>query len=114
MMATAKRAARRKRLWRAGLAGLAALIIIFACGGRDPLSDGDRHLEGRRYSQAIESYRSYYLDNPYSKEAPEALWRIGNIYALHLKDFKKSVEVLSLLTNRFPDSKPGMAAQLLL
>ncbi len=78
------------------------------------MQQGEKLLAERRYQDAISHFRQYYLEHPHAKEAPLALLRIGNIYRLHLKDFKKSIEAFGVLSQRFPETDEGRQAQLLL
>lgn len=93
---------------------LLVFLVSSACQRQNPLAEGDAHLTQKRYQQAIDFYRDFYVKNPYAKQAPRALWRIGEINRLNLKDFKKATDAYRVLTKRLPQTKEAHEAQLLL
>lgn len=90
------------------------LFTTAACSRNALFSQAEESVRRGRYQQAIETFRTFYIDNSEARQAPEALMRIGNIYRLNLKEYRKSVEAYKALVNRFPESKQARDVQLLL
>ena len=94
------------------LTGVLLLLVLLGCESRVTLKKAQQFLQRGRYQQAIEVLRTYYLENPTSQEAAAALWQIGNIYRLNLKDFHKARDAYKVLAERFPDSAYLVKAQM--
>ncbi|HQQ85059.1 MAG TPA: tetratricopeptide repeat protein [Candidatus Marinimicrobia bacterium] len=71
---------------------------------------GNLYMTKGRYDQAIEIYMSIFQKYPQSENAVAALEKVYNIYQTKIKDNEKSIEILNLIINNYPDTKASARA----
>ncbi|HOU18198.1 MAG TPA: tetratricopeptide repeat protein [Candidatus Marinimicrobia bacterium] len=71
---------------------------------------GNLYTTKERYDQAIEIYMSIFQKYPQSENAVAALEKVYDIYQTKIKDNEKSIEILNLIINNYPDTKASARA----
>ncbi len=100
-------------LWTGLLVGLSAWV-----GCR--LSDEQRLVAGRQamgrgeYREAIRHYNEIVLGNPSSPEAPRALYEVGVIYFLELRDVEAAKRIFREVKSDYPQSPSAKDARRML
>lgn len=92
---------------------LAVLTITSACdkSGELAYKQGDKLWEEGKYSEALEKYREVASKDPQGRLAADALYQMGNIYSLNLKDYQKAVAAYRRLVSASPKSPFSPDAQ---
>jgi len=78
------------------------------------MAAGDLYFAKTRYDQAVEIYMSIFQKYPQSEKAIAGLEQVVEIYQNKIKDNQKSIEILNLIINNYPDSKASAKATKLL
>ncbi|HPC37038.1 MAG TPA: tetratricopeptide repeat protein, partial [Candidatus Marinimicrobia bacterium] len=71
---------------------------------------GNLYTTKTRYDQAIEVYMGIFQKYPQSENAIAALEKVYDIYQTKIKDNEKSIEILNLIINNYPDTKASARA----
>ena len=85
-----------------------------ACGSSDSNSifaSGEKLRVAGKYREAIEKYKEVTLYHSKSSAAPDALFRIGEISSLHLKEFEEAVTAFKELLASYSWSDKSSLAQ---
>lgn len=93
----------------------AFLLFCVSCGsneGQAVYDKGEKLKKDGRYEEAITEYRYVALHYQKAKFAPEALFRIGEVSYLYLKDFKAAGRAFRDLLNNYSWSARCKQAQL--
>lgn len=90
-----------------------ALTLASGCdkSGESVYKQGDKLWEEGKYSEALEKYREVASKDPQGRLAADALYQMGNIYSLNLKDYQKAVAAYGRLVSASPKSPFSPDAQ---
>lgn len=89
------------------------LAMLVSCG-KSPqklLETADNHIEAGEYDMAISTYNDLIASHAEDTLAPEAYYRLARLYLDRLRDYDRGYEILTDLTVKYPNSKPGTVAQ---
>ena len=64
------------------------------------------------YSQAVQTLKAFAAKYPQSKYAPEALYKVGEIYDKNLNSNQKAIAAYSEVENRYPSSQQAIKSLL--
>lgn len=90
-----------------------ALTLLSGCdkSGESVYKQGDKLWEEGKYSEALEKYREVASKDPQGRLAADALYQMGNVYSLNLKDYQKAVAAYRRLVSTSPKSPFSPDAQ---
>ncbi len=80
------------------------LILVIGCGGKEGFGNAERSEKLGRFSTAISQYEDFWKLNSRSKKAPEALYRIGEIYRTVIVDYEKARKTFHDIIEWYPAS----------
>ena len=86
------------------LAAAALCCLFSACGGQTEYDKARKSEKLGRYPTAISQYEDFWKLNSKSDRAPEALYRIGEIYRSVIGDFEKARAQYGNVMEWYPDS----------
>lgn len=83
---------------------LVLIVNLVACdrSGELAYKQGDKLWEEGKYVEALAQYREVVSKDPDGRLAADALYQMGNIYSLNLKDYQRAVEAYRRLVSANP------------
>lgn len=91
-----------------------SLAVYTGCdrSGADAYKKGEELWEAGKYREAVSQYEKVVLDNPRGHLATDALYQVGNINYLNLRDYWKAIEAYRRLVETSPGSPFAPDAQI--
>lgn len=88
-------------------------LLLTACNksGEEAYKKGEELWEAKKYSDALIQYEKAVSENPKGHLAKDALYQIGNIYYLNLRDYQKALDAYRKLVDTSPGSHFSADAQ---
>ncbi len=96
------------------LAGLIYIFVIRPISIRMEFNQGWSECRKGSYTEAISSYQKFIIRHPYSPLVKKALFEVGNIYYIYLRDTVQAVSFLNKLLQRNPAPGDEFRARMLL
>ncbi|MBI4745519.1 MAG: tetratricopeptide repeat protein [Deltaproteobacteria bacterium] len=89
------------------------LSLLSACdrSGGEAYKKGEELWEAEKYVEAVAQYEKVVSDSPKGHLATDALYQIGNINYLNLRDYSKAIEAYRRLVEMSPESPFSPDAQ---
>jgi len=86
------------------LAIVFCLLILSGCdrSGAEDYKKGEELWEAERYAEAVTQFEKVVSEHPKNHLATDALYQIGNIYYLNLRDYRKAVDAYKRLVEANP------------
>lgn len=95
---------------------LIIFLLLLGCGKKDLdlLEKADKEYQKKNLKTAIDFYKHFVQKHPESSKAPEALFKLAQIYLNDLRLPKEAIGYFEQIVQKYPDTKEAMNALFML